>query len=167
MELLEPFIASLNRAYTSFFPDGVDPLKSSDYSHIVSSQHFTRLSGLLSETNGKIVIGGQSDESSLKIAPTVVVLDTTSMGLKAVDDDSLMRGEIFGPILPVLVLEGGVQAATRFLATRCRIVISHIHYCNSHCSHRDHPLVLYAFTQDPSVKEHSRMIPSAWAILDC
>lgn len=139
--LLEPFIAGLKKAYATFFPDGHDPLTSPHYSHIVSQLHFSRLSSLLAETKGTIQFGGQSDKSSLKMALTGVVLDSTVIGLDAVRNDSLMRGEIFGPILPVVVLEGGIEAAAQFVSTG------------------DHPLVLYAFSEDPPVKDQSAPIP--------
>lgn len=80
------------RRLKGFYPDG--PIKSDSYSRIVSDVHFKRLSGLIAQTKGKVVIGGDTDAAQKFIAPTVV---------KDVKfDDPLMSQEIFGPILPIL-----------------------------------------------------------------
>lgn len=63
-------------------------------SRIVAPHHFDRLQSILDETSGTIVLGGRTDKADLWIEPTVV------RDVKA--DDSLMRGEIFGPILPII-----------------------------------------------------------------
>src|SRR3954467_14477778 len=76
---------------------GSDPQKSPDYGRIINQQHFDRLSKLLSRTKGKIVIGGNTDRDDLYIEPTIVS--------DVPKDDSLMQEEIFGPILPVVVVE--------------------------------------------------------------
>lgn len=67
--------------HDEFYPDGA--LESPDLCHIISKPHFDRLKGLLEQTSGTIAFGGQTDESRLFIAPTVV------KGVKG--DDSLMR----------------------------------------------------------------------------
>ena len=74
---------------------GEDPLANPDYGKIINQKHFERLLGLLDEK--KVVHGGQSDASALKIAPTVMV-DVTA-------EDAIMGQEIFGPILPILTYE--------------------------------------------------------------
>lgn len=60
-------------------------VKSSAYSKIVSDNHFNRVSKLLDETKGEIVIGGARDAAERKIEVTVVT------GVKA--DDALMESE--------------------------------------------------------------------------
>ena len=49
---------------------GEDPLQNPDYGKIINEKHFHRLLGLMDA--GKIVCGGQYDEKSLRIAPTVM-----------------------------------------------------------------------------------------------
>jgi beta-apo-4'-carotenal oxygenase len=49
---------------------------------------------MLDSSNGKIVIGGTMDEADLFIEPTVVQVESI--------DDSLVRDESFGPLLPIL-----------------------------------------------------------------
>jgi aldehyde dehydrogenase (NAD+) len=98
---------------------GPDPAESADYGRIVNDEHFDRLVGLLPP--GPAAVGGRADRGSRYIAPTV---------LADVDRDSaVMREEIFGPILPIVHVDG-VDDAIRFVADR------------------DKPLALYVFTED-------------------
>ncbi len=84
--LIKALRAELDRMY------GQDRLASTDYCKIINERHFERLSAYLEE--GEIVIGGEADRETLKIAPTVLT------DLKP--DAECMREEIFGPILPVI-----------------------------------------------------------------
>jgi aldehyde dehydrogenase (NAD+) len=71
---------------------GEHPCKNDEFPKIINEKHFKRIKEYLS--CGKIVVGGDSDEKSLRIAP--MILDKISW------EDSIMKEEIFGPILPVL-----------------------------------------------------------------
>jgi len=51
---------------------GENPKDTPDLTRIVNINHFKRLSKLLDDTEGKIVIGGDRDSSELYIAPTFV-----------------------------------------------------------------------------------------------
>lgn len=73
---------------------------------MVSDAHFNRLSNLLSNSKGKVVLGGESDASQRYIAPTVV--RDVQLG------DSLMGEEIFGPILPIISVKN-VDEAIEFV----------------------------------------------------
>lgn len=53
---------------------------------------------LANKSSGQVVIGGQNDKSDLYFAPTVVT-DVDNL------DASLMKDEIFGPILPVVAVD--------------------------------------------------------------
>ena len=86
--------------HKSFYPDG--PAKSKDFGRVVSDTHFKRISGLLSESKGQIVFGGETDASQKFIAPTVVRDVKT--------DDSLMTQEIFGPVLPIVPISSVDEA---------------------------------------------------------
>ena len=101
---------------------GSDPRSSDSYGRIVSSRHFDRLTAMLAD--GTVAVGGASDAVDRFIEPTVLV---------DVDLDSrLMNEEIFGPLLPVIPVEG-VRAAIDFI------------------NDRDHPLALYVFAEDREV----------------
>lgn len=63
-------------------------LDNDDYSKIISTNHFNRLSKILASTKGEVVMGGSTSEEKQKIELTIV------KGVKP--DDSLMESEIFG-----------------------------------------------------------------------
>jgi beta-apo-4'-carotenal oxygenase len=66
-ELVDDFIKYLNATYKEFFPKGAKA--SEDYSRIVNERQFDRIKKMLDTTNGKIVMGGETDRSDLFIAP--------------------------------------------------------------------------------------------------
>ncbi|MFC5471425.1 aldehyde dehydrogenase [Cohnella suwonensis] len=71
---------------------GADPIAHPDYGRIVNARHFHRVASYLQD--GKIVYGGRTDESALKIAPTLLE--------DVAPESPVMREEIFGPILPII-----------------------------------------------------------------
>ncbi len=74
---------------------GENPLQNSDYGKIINKKHFDRILGLIDKE--KVVFGGASDESTLKIEPTL--MDNIEYS------DKIMQEEIFGPVLPVLTYD--------------------------------------------------------------
>ena len=96
---------------------GKTPLSNPDYGKIVNSRHFERICRLIDPE--KVVWGGETDETNLRIAPTL--LDNIA------STDAVMQEEIFGPLLPILCVEN-IEEAIRFVQTRPR------------------PLALYLFT---------------------
>ena len=98
---------------------GKQPLHSSDYGKIINEKHFDRILGLIDEK--KVVHGGGSDRSTLRIEPTVMDNVTFS--------DAVMQEEIFGPVMPILVFDSLDEVIRRI---------------NS----MPHPLALYFFTSD-------------------
>ncbi len=90
---------------------------------IVNERQFDRLVSLISATSGKVVTGGGSDRSTLRIEPTVIV-DPAA-------DDPVMSDEIFGPILPIITVDSP-DAAVQFVNSRPK------------------PLALYVFTVRPA-----------------
>lgn len=118
-----PFMAALAKALDSFY--GADPQTSPDYARIVSDRHHRRLQGYLDQrTTGHIARGGQGDAGQRYLAPTVV--SDVSW------DEPMMQEEIFGPILPVLTVDGIDEAI--------ETVTSH-----------DKPLALYVFAEDDGI----------------
>lgn len=89
----ERLIDLLAGEFLRFYGD--DPKTSGDYGRIVNDAHFTRLNDLL--TDGVVVAGGETDPNERYIAPTI--LDGITW------DSKIMRDEIFGPILPVIVYD--------------------------------------------------------------
>ncbi|KUM68401.1 aldehyde dehydrogenase family protein [Streptomyces griseorubiginosus] len=115
---LEPlFVKAVETLY------GADPAASGEYGRIINERHFDRLTGLLD--SGRTVVGGQSDRTAKYIAPTV---------LADVDPEApVMREEIFGPILPIVTVDG-LDAAIDFI------------------NDRDKPLALYVFTDSDTTR---------------
>ncbi|MFF6908829.1 aldehyde dehydrogenase family protein [Streptomyces sp. NPDC012389] len=103
---------------------GADPAEHPEYGRIVNERHFDRLTGLLD--SGRTVTGGAHDRDSKYIAPTVLA--------DVAPDAPVMGEEIFGPILPLVTVDG-LDEAIAFI------------------NDRDKPLALYAFTDSPAVRE--------------
>lgn len=91
-ECLDDFIKHLNDAFKQSFPNGAQA--SPDLCRVVNERHFLRMKKMVDESKGKIVLGGQMDQSDLFIEPTAVLVDSI--------DDSMMVQESFGPIFSLL-----------------------------------------------------------------
>ncbi len=74
---------------------GENPLKNNNYGKIINEKHFNRLCSLIDKS--KVVIGGEVNEDTCQIAPTV--MDNVA------ESDAVMEEEIFGPIMPVLTFD--------------------------------------------------------------
>jgi len=104
---------------------GESPKQSKDLARIVNVRHHRRLTALLKD-GGTVFMGGETDEETRYIAPTILV---------DVDPESaVMSEEIFGPILPVLSVSS-VDEAMGFV------------------SGREKPLALYVFSEDQKVAD--------------
>lgn len=117
----EEFLNELKKAIQELY--GEDPIKSGNFTKIVSEKHLNRLANFLN--NGTIVHGGRYDQSSRIIEPTVLTNVTWN--------DEVMEDEIFGPILPVLEYED------------LSSMISEI-------TNRPKPLALYIFSESENVQ---------------
>ena len=107
---------------TAFY--GSDPKASSSLGRIVNERHARRLQGLLEQGAGTVVTGGQVDVEGRYVAPTITVDPSP--------ESPVMQEEIFGPILPVLAVDGPAEAKA-FIAARPK------------------PLALYVFAGDDGV----------------
>ncbi|KAK4700715.1 hypothetical protein P7C70_g5528, partial [Phenoliferia sp. Uapishka_3] len=130
-EMQPKLVAAFESALKEFNPPEGDAsprlVDNQQYSRIVSRNQFNRIKTLIDETKGRVVIGGTCDEQSNKVEITIVADVQT--------DDVLMQGEIFGPVLPILVVETSDEM---------------IDYINDH----DNPLALYVFTQSTANKDY-------------
>lgn len=93
------------------------------YTHIIHDRAFEQLKDMIESSSGNIRTGGEFDAETRFISPTVI------------DDvdwqDSTMKREIFGPVLPIL-LYSSLPSAVRLIA-----------------QYHDTPLALYIFTSGP------------------
>lgn len=98
---------------------GDNPLKNKDYGKIINQKHFERLCGLIDKN--KVIIGGETDCGSNRIAPTV--MDNVT------ENDAVMGEEIFGPIMPILTFDDFDKMVDNLKG-------------------KDKPLALYLFSSD-------------------
>jgi aldehyde dehydrogenase (NAD+) len=121
-EIADDFLSELTAIIKEFY--GENPKNSEDYGRIIHDGHFKRLASFIAD--GTIVCGGEVDEKTRYIAPTVV---------KNVSLDSpIMQEEIFGPILPVIIYQSENEIVPFIRGF-------------------EKPLALYHFTRNKALKE--------------
>jgi len=89
----DAWVEELKKAITNFFSD--DPATNYHYGKIINERQFNRILNYLK--NGTVVFGGQYDQQTHYIAPTL--LENVSL------EDAVMGDEIFGPVLPIIPFE--------------------------------------------------------------
>lgn len=121
-EILRAFLKQIESVLKEFFGD--NPKDTKDFGRIVNRQHYDRLLNLLNTCNGKVVYGGETDDVELYIAPTILA--------HVPPTDEIMKQEIFGPLLPVVVVKSATEA---------------INFINA----RPKPLAIYCFAGENEV----------------
>ncbi|MDP4264972.1 MAG: aldehyde dehydrogenase [Bacteroidota bacterium] len=86
----EALVKALQNSVKQFY--GEKPEENYNYGKIINEKQFDRVAGYLSQ--GTIVHGGRTDKKNLFIEPTLLT-DIPA-------DASVMRDEIFGPVLPII-----------------------------------------------------------------
>ncbi|WGW14171.1 aldehyde dehydrogenase family protein [Saxibacter everestensis] len=114
-------VPALDAAIREMFGD--DPTTSPDFGRIINERNYDRLTALLPEHSA---IGGQANREARYIAPTVLP--------DADPSSAAMSAEIFGPILPLVTVDGAEEA---------------VRFINS----RDKPLALYLFSNRRDVRK--------------
>ena len=120
----DALVAELGRQIEKQY--GKNPLENPDYGKIINEKHFRRLCGLMDQR--KVVFGGNIDEETFRIAPTVMA--------DVQWEDAVMGQEIFGPILPVLTYVSFDEIVAKLQG-------------------RDKPLALYLFSHN---RRHIRTV---------
>ena len=110
----EALVAKMQKVIGEFF--GPDPKQSRDFPRLINRAAFDRVSGYLA--CGRIVAGGETDEAELYIAPTLLVDVRPS--------DAVMQEEVFGPVLPILVVEN-VDEAIAFVNDQPKALAAYIY----------------------------------------
>ena len=108
-----------------FGKDQVKRQQHKGFARVINSRHTARIEKMMKATKGNVVVGGQVDVASSYIAPTIIKVPSIH--------EPLMQQEIFGPVLPVLVVDDVQDAVEK---------------TNQIC---DHPLALYIFAEDEPV----------------
>jgi beta-apo-4'-carotenal oxygenase len=94
-DILPAFIEELKVALKEFYPKGQK--NSEDYARIANNRHFHRIKKMVDDSKGKILIGGEMDESENFIEITVVLVQDQY--------DSMVVDESFGPLIPLLAVD--------------------------------------------------------------
>ncbi|KAI9813606.1 MAG: hypothetical protein M1827_003676 [Pycnora praestabilis] len=94
-EILQALVAEIKTAMNEFYPDGAK--SSPDYSRIVNERHFFRMKAMIDNSKGRILHGGEMDETEKFIEPTVVLVEDL--------DDALIKDESFGPLIPIYAVD--------------------------------------------------------------
>lgn len=110
----EKFIRAAKTVVNEWFGDNLS--QNSDYCRIVNDNHFRRICALIEGQN--IAMGGKTDPQDRMIEPTLLI--------DVKPDDRIMQEEIFGPVLPILIVATPEEA---------------IEFINS----REKPLAVYVF----------------------
>lgn len=114
---LDDFIGALKKAIKTQYSE--DPEQQVEYGRIINQRHCQRLASYLDGQN--VIYGGQIDLQTCYVSPTLV--------LNPDPNSTIMQEEIFGPLLPILVMPSK---------------LSIIDFINK----RAHPLAAYLFTND-------------------
>lgn len=110
----DKFVEYYKKAVLEFFKG-----EFSDFPKIINQKHFLRLKNLL--VGEKIIFGGELNENTRFISPTLVEIENLN--------SPLMQEEIFGPILPIITFEN-------------------LDECIELINFKPKPLALYLFTTD-------------------
>lgn len=106
-----------------------DAINHDRFARIINERNFDRVAGYVDDAlnrGAKLIGSGRTDRETLTIEPSVL--------LDVPDDATVMRDEIFGPVLPVFDFDGLDDVIAQIRS-------------------RTKPLSLYVFTQNPAFKE--------------
>ena len=132
----DALVAALKNKIIQFF--GEKPEESENYGKLINEKQFNRVVNYLSQ--GNLLHGGRYDKDKLFIEPTL--LDNVNT------DDSVMKDEIFGPVLPILSFHTPEEALTIIDKNR-------------------NPLAFYVFTSDSGKeKQWLDAVPSGGACVN-
>ena len=122
----DDLVLALGKNISQFFAEGVDAAKK-DYCSIANEHHFNRLKCSLADAlsdGAELACGGETSKEGLHFTPAVLT------GVNY--DNSIMKEEIFGPILPIIKVQSLDES---------------INYVNEN----EKPLALYLFSNKPAV----------------
>lgn len=120
--LVEAMKRAVEELYPNLTPD------SPDYTHMVLSRAYDGIIDLITTSKGTVVTGGVTDaDRNTRFVPPTILDDVLWT-------DSLMKREIFGPVLPVVVYD--------LLPDACARIVNY----------HDTPLALYIFTSGPTAR---------------
>lgn len=136
--LVNDFVSSAKAHLEMMFSK--DAKDAESFGRIINQRHFQRLISYIKD--GKVACGGKYDAKDYYLEPTILV--------DVKPDSPVMTEEIFGPILPLIVVKG-IEGAIDFINAR------------------PHPLALYVFSKDKKAIRHvlDHTLSGGVAINDC
>lgn len=120
-DLEKDFVRLVKETLAAFY--GSDAKASPDLSRIITPAHYQRLYSLLDQNRDFIVCGGEVDEKTRFIAPTLFKPSASS---------KLMDEELFGPLLPYFTYKNPAEVKKHILAN-------------------EKPLTMYIFAADQAL----------------
>ena len=105
-KIFDSLISNLKTSINTFY--GNTPINSKNLGSIINQSQFNRLNNLLNEAKkkGQVIYGGDSDETEKRISPTLIKIENRN--------DPLMKEELFGPLLPILLIKNLDEAISEF-----------------------------------------------------
>ena len=104
--VLPDYLKETELALKEFLPCGAKT--SPDYGKIVNERQWQKLKDMLDGSNGEVVLGGNAEKATLFFEPTVVLVKDAN--------DTLLREESFGPLIPILAYSN-IEEAIRTVNT--------------------------------------------------
>lgn len=92
-EIKNELIEAIKKEAIAFYGD--NPLQSQDYGKLINEKNYQRVKSYMED--GSIVFGGETDDHLHKIGLTILEVEDMNV--------SVMKEEIFGPILPLITFE--------------------------------------------------------------
>ncbi|KAL9644272.1 hypothetical protein ABK040_005733 [Willaertia magna] len=147
-KIAKRFIESFKSSIKTCF--GEDASQAKDYPRIINKRHVARLKSYIEPVKDKIIFGGDIKEEEHYVSPTLILNPD-------IENDLIMKEEIFGPVLPIIIYGEQVDSEYPSLLPNVDAAIEYI-------NNRDKPLALYIFSRDQKFCDHVINVTQSGAV---